>query len=1069
MTNESTKGQVIQLARGNIVNRLRAKPLAKGELFIHTGEMLTLSSDTLLRDIGTNSILRTVFTGDIFAGSGNSKDVYCIGSGSSLKWGGVLFTGTDYATAVAKAKAYPNFMFLYNGDYVLYNGNDEGRTSQNAADASFSNSYQPATLDKQFVSDKSADIAEPINPGDLLFYNSAIDQVVVLHLGRTSDALTKVNVDALVSTAMQNLLFEDNGTKPATLKTFLDGPVRHYQYLVDDYGWKSVEISEPCNIRRVVGEPLSVTPGTIKLPANAVDGTIFYIPFTGTEVANNVYRFDMDVALVDEQLRTRDLREGDIIIALPADNGSVKYTVVSLYGSILDKFNLNFLGRADNYATAVWQNGIENSYAGDQEYFTANNSIQSFVDRLFKTKVDIDPLTGKIISSQLPDFLLGAPKYMGHSEFSQWHQLATDTSANSFAKILFGLSWEDLDNNEVGVFESQTIPCIARADAVSPYFTAGSKYYVEILNDDYVRVYDEFGKIVTNNGAPVSFKVNALEAVEAGIVCIASADEGTDQGVCLFDPIAQDQDSEDIREGLTKIYCTEVSEDANLTIGQAYYYSSSEQALYLDKAGEVLLYNTVPVDSTGSEKPNEIYLSFEDFSHAHFKTTNEIDDHDILNSKLKTGCYWIYTGDTVNVEAFADIFHLCENKDDMEGGEQKVEGEPAAHLLNKGDWIIYNEELSKFEIIDNSSSFVGLLVDGMKVTGVAHLASKPTEQLRVTSWNTNTALYNGTESTLEDIKITADSSTVTFSNANKVFAADEANLTSGNLLKVSNGDSSNNRALVNTRFSYVDYKTIKEAGIKGTFTDSSSTLFWQETTEALLEDLFAAADLEGYYVKNYASSLFVHQTPAMEFAIVNADGEITDTGFAFGNLESIDLGDTSKLRFKIAKEANVKVALPTHSGTLVTDEYVNRGFAVVQDVIDTTARELINLLGPNGNDDWLQTIKTGDDGVRKFLDSHIVQKATVDTFKLGMYYDQTDFESSSAETRKLASTLATYKDLSTVTGYNDYDVQLGEAGETGATTLNPSTVVEGTTVENVLPNHSGVLLNNNSVIDGGEW
>lgn len=54
MTNESTKGQVIQLARGNIVNRLRAKPLAKGELFIHTGEMLTLSSDTLLRDIGTN-------------------------------------------------------------------------------------------------------------------------------------------------------------------------------------------------------------------------------------------------------------------------------------------------------------------------------------------------------------------------------------------------------------------------------------------------------------------------------------------------------------------------------------------------------------------------------------------------------------------------------------------------------------------------------------------------------------------------------------------------------------------------------------------------------------------------------------------------------------------------------------------------------------------------------------------------------------------------------------------------------------------------------------------------------
>ena len=87
------KGQIIQIARGDLLARLSKKPLAKGELFIHTEGKKALNSTEKVYDLVTKSYLKVVATGDVFAGDNSSKQLYAIGNGG-LKWGGVSFEDT---------------------------------------------------------------------------------------------------------------------------------------------------------------------------------------------------------------------------------------------------------------------------------------------------------------------------------------------------------------------------------------------------------------------------------------------------------------------------------------------------------------------------------------------------------------------------------------------------------------------------------------------------------------------------------------------------------------------------------------------------------------------------------------------------------------------------------------------------------------------------------------------------------------------------------------------------------------------------------------------------------------
>ena len=982
MAVDQTKiGQVIQVARGNLNSRLAQKPLAKGELFIHTVEKCEVPSSHPIHDLVTNSDIKMLFKGDLFAGANDSENVYCIGSGGALKWGGILFSGISYKEAVEKAKSFPNFVFMYNGDNELYD-KDELTGRQNsysvADDNTDTSQKQFKDVDKSYVAENSEEYRNRINPGDLIFYNPALDQVIVIHLSRSTDALTKINVDALVSDSMTTLLSESSAeleedenyeaSPVATLKRFLDGPARHYQYLVDSYGWTPVTISKECTITRE-DKTVTVTPGTISIPADAADGTIWYIPFSATEPGANKYIFDTTDSRVPTELLERELREGDLIMALPAglkagqSKAGVYFTVVSLYGSILDKFRLQFNGRADQYATDIWKDGIEGSYTGDDDYFTAKDDIQAFIDRLFTTKVDIDPVTGKIISSQLPDFLLGAPKYMGHTAFAGWNDFSAKTTAQQFATILLGSGkWENLDESE----------------------------------DD------------------------------TGSTSLSSSGDSSDSGT--------------------------------------------------SDSGELATSNP-----------------------------NNVTNSDSVNEKLKTGCYWIYTGETVNIESFAKIFHLDEAKDDYRSNdsETKTQETAAEHLLTKGDWIIYNGELGLFEIIDNTSSFVGILVNGIRVSGVAEFTS-PDRKLRLDyAWDNSTKTFKDPNSTATatDIKISASNDKISFENQGKVFAANTQLLNPEFLVKVTprDADSSSNATLVNTRFKFAtENVTGRETGLSVAFPKTTGigddkgkvidvTLLWHDSAE----DLMARAGnvtASGYKVVDAFWGADKKETVVTwdTFTVDETTNLLEANGFNFGWLHF--MGDRPEsaaeeraietYQFTIAHDEKPKVNLPDYSGTLTTEEYVNTGFTVVKAIINDVYEKLLKST-TRGHVDWLQTIRetaeidpvTGQKR-KEIFDSKVLQDTAETYLKLKLFFN-TSIED--AVETAIANSITTYKNLAgtdipeDIKEHASLDYQLGNPGETGAAVLNPSTVPAGKTVENVLPNHSGILLNDNSVIDGGEW
>lgn len=458
------KGQIIQIARGNLLARLSKKPLAKGELFIHTEDKKLLASTEKVYDLVTKSYLKVISTGDIFVGDNSARQLYALGNGG-LKWGGVSFEDT-WEKCQAVAKQFPNHIYMFSGPNKIYRTQyDDGRAADDYA-------KQPKRVNEQYVAgnnkfpdtDPNLDHDEwvnEINPGDLYFYSPIFDQLVIFSLTRASDALTKINVKALVSDSMRALLAEDDDNKASTLKDFLDGPARHYQYLAEDNGWNPVTVSQACVIERhpELGQAgTTVTAGKISVdPRDDGDGTIHFVPFSGENPGQNKYTTTL------KGLEKETLYEGDLIITMPnsGSDGGVHYTKVSLYSKLLELIQPEFKGRADQYATDIWAEGLgvggDGDYEGDLSYFANHDTLKDFIDRLFLTKVDIDPTTNKIISSQLPDFLLGAPKYMGHffADLDYWRNLPTDTKALDWAKYLIehdsnakNPNLENLDNSE---------------------------------------------------------------------------------------------------------------------------------------------------------------------------------------------------------------------------------------------------------------------------------------------------------------------------------------------------------------------------------------------------------------------------------------------------------------------------------------------------------------------------------------------------------------------------------------------------------------------------------------------
>ena len=164
-------------------------------------------------------------------------------------------------------------------------------------------------------------------------------------------------------------------------------------------------------------------------------------------------------------------------------------------------------------------------------------------------------------------------------------------------------------------------------------------------------------------------------------------------------------------------------------------------------------------------------------------------------------------------------------------------------------------------------------------------------------------------------------------------------------------------------------------------------------------------------------------------------------------------------------------------------EYFGQNTFEVLILLENTKVKYKNEQDGNKNDDEKQTsaeeevaqandFETGSITVSK--DGHFIHCLTIIGQIEGHY-----ILPSQNKTTKYAA-LSTYKkllyshlfqDVSTVDVDQDkfFNYRLGATDGNVVEILNPSEALEGEQPENILPNHSGILLNNNSVIDGGEW
>lgn len=1136
-------GQVIQIARGNLISRLKgtqskpAKALAFGELFIHTGEKQNVSGYHI-KDLVTNSELQTIFTGDLFAGHNTTKEVYFLGSGGSLKWGGIVFSAQNYEELVAKAKENPEHIFMYNGATSITPKNHLYDPKHDLLDSTLVNDKksivdgendpnQIEQLDRSYVAKSSVEWQLRVNPGDLLFYSSALDQVVVIHLSRSTDALTKINVDALISDSMSLWLTEALGTAatttddinydkiPSTLKTFLDGPVRHYQYLVDNKGWKSAEIVAACEIKRPNQEDTStavtVVNGTVRLP-DPHDGEVYYIPFSNTNLGYNKYNVvkvaDTDGELL-EGLEDVVLREGDLLFALPQPTtGGVRFATVSLYGAILDKFKFDkTIKRADEYATDIWKIGITDSYEGDHKFQVEHDNISDFIDRLFTTKVDIDPTTGKIISSQLPDFLLGAPKYMGHFEntLSEWEELTDKTTAEDFAKnFLLAEDWENLDKSED---TADGTPGKSNNEAASAKVN-------NLLKTGCYWIYQ--GETVDISKYPGIFHTCAEEDdYTSGEVETELATEVATLQVTV------DNLNQSLRE---KTDSKKKASDslAALNAMQSYLlqYKASEKTLEEFKAdvmaaaaAEGIVYEIVPENVEADISIENVVINVTTDTSKNL--TVAITDQESTVTNIQTD---IEADETAKASAETELAEKTKQLNTIRSKLQQ-------HLLNKGDWVIYNAKVTdnvgddgigKFEIIDNSSSFIGILVKNTKVAGVAEFKSSPKDLAYTKAWKTvnDGRIEDRRVQRSADIDISAANNSIAFQNEDKVFAAGPDFLDTKFLPRISGERTDKgNVTLINSRFMLLEeienasyraglgvnfptgYKDVKDVP------ESAALLWhyaipenkWVNNHEVAIE-YFSFKDEYNYKIKK--------ANPSQENAYivttktrtdVDANGVVTATGLNFDWIPFMGtvLDHTQFYSFAITHEVSPKLYLPSHSGVLATEKYVNQGFTVVKAIFNDLYEKLLKMT-TGGHVDWLQTIRTYEEeewidprdpslGTQKVLrnelcDSRVLQERAVDSFVLKLFYEQNDITDPYMEYNKAKYNhkISAYQTI-TETKANELaakvDYLLG-SGDPEATPvrLNPSTPQAGDLQpEQLLPNHSGIILNNNSVIDGGEW
>lgn len=932
--------------------------------------------------------IRKVYNGEMFAGTGRSDCYVRIGSAEALKFGGLV----TEADSVEKAKNNPYRLYLIVGSTdakVDVSINLLGETNEIVTDGIPSTEKEGYSETGHLFDYIFADAV-----GNVYYFNqySAVGNKVYINSsgnGLVDETFGNADSADSPSLAWNGQTTADFATDTkvteATLKDLINTVLPkycHYEGLVSDILNDSKTIN---------GAATSTAKGAAyycDLDSTTTETAINYYHLLPTDTAITSSDESVTVTgtaifgatnqgLINNYTKHDRLYEGDIVY-FEEDN---TINVIPL-GYLIQSLNHVEIARGDTYATQRWK-------SEDDRVNAITKNLQEAIALLSKSKADLDPVTLKLITSEIPDWLLSAPKYQG---------TITESSLNYIA----GVEPDDYD----GSYEIFGTPN-------STAYTDAAAYLQSVLNN-------------------LGFETATVTAKDGGgftVSTSADLDSNTDENETDLD----------------------TSTDSSLVSGTYWIYNGADLCLTATR-----------------EKANE----------------------------------------TIESNIISEVFSLS-NEDDGE--------------LHAGDWIIWNGTKGLFEKLDHSDNLNSIYVTVDEAptkehTGTAHgLTYNPTFETATREINKGKA-YLGDEDTeyVTEAEFESDDQRYT------ELGTDYAVLTHENLDKHGIIVGNENRSVVES----AEIIANKTAGFditarKNGIGDADSSL-------PVTTNIIFGANASSYTAENEtAMKPYVFDRDllkALRIDTVDSDGNPTskwyDVNFDFayaidGNGTSTNIINASYTGSDhvasdeygydadgATKHESAEIYLPTScKGTLTTVEYVNEHVELLEKLIGAAYENLTS-----GNEDYMQLIWVDTDDVKHIGDSYIANiittkdlselysatssKTTEDKLEgsrtLTIFNDLTFDASTHAATHgsQFNHNIITTQDLSDATvgveetnkwhdiiSYGENDIRSAVPspdfyGNVGSNQINPTGKKQ---INNYLPNHSGVLLNNFSVIDCGYW
>jgi len=551
---------------GIVTGLLKNRPFLLGEIFIQDTTK-NLNANNYLRDKLTGAPIMRLQEGDLYGGcnewygglSGNAADatengitksvhphIYQLGSGSALKFANhLLYKFADSDNEIlnevyTELSNNPNTLYLYVGPKGASDPIKSTFANSEVADTKLFQKLQDGTKYKfEVIGDAEnthhlgetpiyQSLANRIDSGDLVFYSAVYKQVFIWHLSRSQASLVRFNYNELQSKSLDKEFETELNAGTYSLKSFLDKVGRQFQRLTDE-GWIEATTAYDGT------ERIATVPDTIK------EGNVVHIPFI---VAGDYINPEDELTVSYPTLDELDVANsavkvlpGDLLFAVPSTEGKFKLVKVSLLSEFLKRMSLKSFNtlRVDQYARDRWETEeAGNTYGSKDSEFIDDiqkgiKKLPDLLNRFGATKADIDPKTGKIITSQIPSFILGGLKRVNTFTLELLQEAASDEvtvpegidledKGEILAALLTGDFEFDNDGNITYTgtedFDRQTLDNIYFIWQDGPYeITESNPFFVKRgsndVNDDNDDVIKEInnGDMVIYNGKIKKFEV----------------------------------------------------------------------------------------------------------------------------------------------------------------------------------------------------------------------------------------------------------------------------------------------------------------------------------------------------------------------------------------------------------------------------------------------------------------------------------------------------------------------------------------------------------------------------------